>query len=67
MPSTVISSVHYDSGNGTLRIVFVSGLIYDYKNVPEKIFRDLKASGAKGVFLNQQIKPFYRFERVSGG
>ena len=64
MPSTVISSIHYDSARAILRIVFVSGLTYDYKNVPEKVYRDLKASGAKGVYLNQQIKPFYEYEKV---
>ncbi len=65
MPSRVISEIHYDHASSTLRIIFVSGLIYDYKNVPEKIYKELKSSGAKGIYLNQHIKPHFTYERIS--
>lgn len=64
MPSSVISGIEYDPGSGTLRITFVSGMIYNYKNVPGTIYHALKTSGAKGIFLNQYIKGKYPFEKI---
>ena len=64
MPSTVISSISYDTVSSTLRITFISGMIYDYKNVPEEIYHALKTSGAKGIYLNQHIKGKYKFEKI---
>ena len=64
MPSSVISSIAYDSATFTLRITFVSGMIYEYKNVPEKVYHALNTSGAKGIYLNQHIKGKYSFEKI---
>ena len=64
MPSTVISSFFYNANTRTLKIVFVSGLAYNYRNVPEKIFNALKASGSKGGYFNQHIRDKYEFEKV---
>ena len=64
MPSAVISTINYDTATSTLRITFVSGMIYDYKNVPQEIYHALKTSGAKGIYLNQHIKSKYLFEKV---
>ena len=64
MPSTVISNIHYNASTFILRITFVSGIIYDYKNVPEEIYLALITSGAKGFYLNQHIKNKYSFEKI---
>lgn len=47
-----------------LRITYVSGMVYDYKKVPEKIYKAMKASGSKGTYLNNYIKGHYEFEKV---
>lgn len=65
MPSSVISRFHYYPDTSTLRIVFLSGMVYDYKNVPEKIYKELKTSSSKGSYLNQNIKPYYDYEKVN--
>lgn len=65
MPSSVIANMNYDQQTGTLRIRFVSGLVYEYKKVPEKIFRAMKSAGSKGTFLNQYIKGHYDFIKIS--
>ena len=54
----------YNKDRQVLRVRFVSGLIYEYKKVPEKIYRAMKSSGSKGTFLNQYIKGHYEFEKV---
>lgn len=64
MPSSVISTMSYNAATSTLRIEFVSGMIYDYKNVPQEIFQAIKTSGAKGIYLNKHIKGRYRFEKI---
>lgn len=64
MPSSVIAGISYDAASATLRISFVSGMIYEYKDVPEEIYTALKTSDAKGIYLNRQIKGKYRFEKI---
>lgn len=64
MPSTVISSVSYEPQTSTLVIKYVSGIAYHYKQVPEKVYKELKASFSKGRYLNHHIKNKYPFERV---
>lgn len=39
-------------------------MVYDYKNVPEEIYIALKTSGAKGIYLNQNIKGKYKYEKI---
>ncbi|HKB43771.1 MAG TPA: KTSC domain-containing protein [Chitinophagaceae bacterium] len=64
MPSSVVSAVIYDHVSSTMRVIFVSGAIYDYKNVPEKVYHEMKTSGSKGTYLNQHIKGNYEFEKI---
>ena len=64
MPSSVISTMSYDAATATLRIIFVSGMIYDYKNVPGEIYNTMKTSGAKGIYLNHHIKGKYQFKKI---
>jgi hypothetical protein len=64
MPSTVISSMNYDVATATLRVTFVSGMIYEYKEVPEEIYIAMKTSGAKGIYLNRHIKGKFPFEKI---
>ena len=64
MPSSVVAAIRYDASSMTLRVVYVSGSVYDYKKVPEKIYNDMKAAFSKGEFLNKEIKPNYKFEKI---
>jgi hypothetical protein len=56
--------MQYDPATEILRITFVSGMVYDYKNVPQHVFASLKTSGSKGTYLNRHIKNHYRYEKV---
>jgi hypothetical protein len=64
MHSSVVSAIIYDRASYTMRVIFVSGAIYDYKNVPVKVFEAMKTSGSKGIYLNQNIKGQYEFEKI---
>jgi hypothetical protein len=64
MPSSVVSAISYNTDTSTLRIIFVSGRVYDYKDVPEKVFNAMKTSFSKGIYFNQHIKDNYKFEKI---
>ncbi len=64
MPSTVIASISYKADSSVLRIAFVSGLIYQYKNVPVEIYNHLRTAKSKGTYFNEHIKNKYEFEKV---
>ncbi|MXV14367.1 KTSC domain-containing protein [Hufsiella ginkgonis] len=64
MPSSVIASMDYDPQSLALTIRYVSGLVYEYKQVPEEVFKQLKIAGSKGRFLNFFIKGKYDYEKV---
>ncbi|WP_041734635.1 KTSC domain-containing protein [Dyadobacter fermentans] len=65
MPSTVVERMIYNEEKQTLRIVYVSGMVYDYKNVPWEVYQAMKTSGSKGTFLNKHIKGNFEFEKVN--
>jgi hypothetical protein len=64
MPSSVVSYLHYYPEISTLRIGYVSGKVYDYKNVPERVYLAMKKSFSKGTFLNRYIKDKFPFVQV---
>jgi len=66
MPSSVIAGIMYDKRSRTLRVIYVSGMIYDYKDVPENIYTGMKTAFSKGTFLNKYIKGRFEFEKVEG-
>ena len=63
MPSTVIRAYNYDATKRELAILFQSGRRYVYLDVPEVIFRDMRASHSKGDFFNAHIREHFSFVR----
>jgi hypothetical protein len=64
MPSSVIHTMNYDAGSKVLRIIYQSGAVYDYKDVPEKVYRQMKAAPSRGTFLNRKIKGVFSYEKI---
>lgn len=67
MPSAVIKSYSYDAANQTLEIVYHSGKVYHYLNVPEKVFKEMRSTMVKGIWFNRHIKGKYEFKEVTPG
>ena len=63
MPSTVIRSFRYDPTGRELRVVFQSGRRYAYLDVPEELYRAMKASFSKGEFFNAHVRGNFLFRR----
>ena len=64
MPSSVIRKYFYKPELQILTIVYVSGAVYNYLDVPQVIFDDFRAAFSKGYF-NKKIKPFFKYKKVS--
>ncbi len=65
MPSTVVKYFRYNEESHTLTIHYVSGMVYEYLEVPEKVFTDLKQSKSKGTYLNKFIKGKFDYRKVA--
>jgi hypothetical protein len=64
MPSTVIDHFNYIPDAEVLRVTFISGSVYAYKGVPQRIFNQIKSARSKGKFLNDFIKGKFPFEKI---
>lgn len=55
--------MHYDPEKRKLTIVYVSGNVYVYKDVPTSVYDEMKRARSKGTFLNNRIKGNYEYEK----
>ena len=62
--SSAISSVGYDRKAKTLELEFSSGGVYDYYEVPPKVYAELMSAESKGRFISERIRGKYQSERV---
>jgi hypothetical protein len=64
MPSSVIRRHQYAKEARTLRVVFTSGAVYDYFDVPPEVADAFAAARSKGEFFGKVVRPFFEFEKV---
>ena len=62
--STVIASVGYDSTTLILEIVFHSGKVYHYFNIPLETYEGLMGAESQGSYFCDNIRRVGYFERV---
>ena len=62
--SSNLAEIGYDEPTHTLEVYFKSGRIYQYFDVPERIYNELKRANSPGGYLNREIKGQYRYARV---
>lgn len=48
----------------TLEVEFKHGSVYQYVDVPEVVYQELRTAGSVGKYLNQNIKNNYRYIRI---
>ncbi|HEX7186251.1 MAG TPA: KTSC domain-containing protein [Thermoanaerobaculia bacterium] len=61
--SSAISSVGYDPRSEVLEVEFSSGAVYDYYEVPPRVYRALLKAPSKGQYVSRRIRDRYPFER----
>jgi hypothetical protein len=49
MPSTVVAAIKYYPEKKVLRVIYVSGSVYDYKDVPENVYVEMKVQDQRGA------------------
>ena len=62
--SSTIAGFGYVKDTQVLTVEFKNGGRYNYYDVPEGIFDQMKAAPSKGQFLAQNIKGRYRYARA---
>lgn len=63
--SSNIASVGY--AYGILEIEFNSGAIYQYENVPIRVYDVMMKADSVGKYFNTHIKSKYNYRRVDNG
>lgn len=58
--SSNIKSIGYDGTD--LYVEYLSGSVYQYKNVPQGQFESLKTAESKGRFMNENIKGKFNYD-----
>ncbi|TCD10438.1 KTSC domain-containing protein [Pedobacter frigidisoli] len=64
MSSTVIKYFSYNAQAKVLKIIFVTGMVYLYQDVPKQVFDKLKLADSKGHYFNQYIKDKFDFKNL---
>ena len=62
--SSNIASIGYEEGSETLEIEFHNGGVYQYFDVPKRIYEELMSADSHGGYLARGIKGVYRFSKV---
>ena len=60
--SSAVERARYDPDAGTLELWYVGGDSYTYFEVPPQVYEALVAAPSAGTFVNDLIKPNFRFE-----
>ena len=62
--SSNIASAGYDEDLKVMEIEFIGGALYQYENVPEKIFLTFMNAPSQGQYFHAKIKPKYTYSRI---
>lgn len=54
--STMIRSFGFDNSSSTLEVEFNNSAVWQYYDVPESLFYEMKSAGSCGKFFNANIK-----------
>ncbi len=62
--SSNIESIGYDEETQILRVRFLNGAMYEYKNLPIMEYEQLKNAPSVGSYFNRNIARNYPYEKV---
>lgn len=62
--SSNIARFKYDAASQVLSVEFITGGVYNYFDVPEFVFEEMRGAGSRGQYLAQRIKGTYRYARA---
>ncbi len=62
--STEIEWIGYEHKRSMLQVEFIAGPVYQYDNVPEKIYEDFLTAPSHGRFFESNIKGKFASRKV---
>ena len=62
--SSVVRAIGYDARNRVLEVEFHSGRVYEYFDVPRRVFDTLRTTDSVGKYFNEVVKVNHRGARV---
>ncbi len=62
--SSAASAIRYNPRRRCLDVEYVSGGRYRYYDVSAEVHQELLAADSVGAYLNQRIKPCYRYAKL---
>jgi hypothetical protein len=62
--SRILRSVGYNESTKILEIEFQNGLVYQFLDVPPKVYADLMHSGEIGKYFSEKVRPLFRTKQV---
>lgn len=62
--SSMITSFGYDATISTLEIEFKNGAVWQYFDVPESVYYEMKSADSCGKFFHENIKGQYSESQV---
>src|SRR5256714_14982043 len=65
--STTVRSVGYERRSRTMEIEFQSGTVYQYVDVPARVYEEFWRAESKGKYFNCEIRDLYAFVRRHRG
>ena len=63
--SSFIKAVIWNINTETLAVIFSSGSIWVYYNVPENVYEELASAESTGKYFNTTIRDVYQSEKVN--
>ncbi|HEY4195722.1 MAG TPA: KTSC domain-containing protein, partial [Mucilaginibacter sp.] len=67
MSSAVIADYQYNATSQILKVRYHSGKIYQYLDVPEKVFKEMRSTMVKTIWFNRHNQRKYSFREVTPG
>ena len=65
MPSNAVAEIRYDHARERLTVMFVTGRIYEYVNVPVEVAASFQSAFSKGAFFETYIRDRYDFREIT--
>ena len=62
--SSNLVSTEYDSETQKLLTTFKNGAVYEYDEVPHKIFAQFRLAESQGKFFNQNISKHFSYKKI---
>ncbi|MDL1968714.1 MAG: KTSC domain-containing protein [Deltaproteobacteria bacterium] len=63
--SSNIASIGYDNDTEVLEVEFLSGSVYEYRNVPSVVYEQLMSAASHGSYFNREIRMTFSYEKIA--